>query len=94
MAELIIRHVDGVSRFQLGDTVTIGRSLTCDVQLDDGYVSKVHSVITHRGGHFFIRDLKSANKTRVNGNVLDDEARLLHGDQIIFGNTQIGRAHV
>ncbi len=88
MAELIIKLANGDSRFQLGDTVTIGRSLTCDVQLDDGYVSKVHSVITHRGAEYFIRDLKSANKTRVNGNVLEDEVRLQHADQIVFGNTQ------
>ena len=87
MAELIIRRADGDARFQLGDTVTIGRSLTCNVQLDDGYVSKVHSVITRRGSGFFIRDLKSANKTRVNGVVLEDEVPLRHGDQIIFGNT-------
>ena len=88
MAELIIKRADGDSRFQLGDTVTIGRSLTCDVQLDDGYVSKVHSVITHRGADYFIRDLKSANKTRVNGSVLEDEVRLRHRDQIVFGNTE------
>ena len=88
MAALIIKRADGDSRFQLGDTVTIGRSLTCDVQLDDGYVSKVHSVITHRGADYFIRDLKSANKTRVNGSVLEDEVRLRHRDQIVFGNTE------
>ncbi len=87
MAELIIRRADGDARFQLGDTVTVGRSLTCNVQLDDGYVSKVHSVITRRGTGFFIRDLRSANKTRVNGVVLEDEVHLRHGDQVIFGNT-------
>ena len=87
MAELIVMRGASESRYLLTDMVTIGRSLTCSVQLDDGYVSKVHSVITRKGADYLIRDLKSANKTKVNGAVVDNEVRLKHGDEILFGNT-------
>ena len=90
MADLIVQRGASESIYQLTDTVTIGRSLTCNVQLDDGYVSKVHSVITRKGGDYFIRDLKSANKTKVNGAAVDNEVLLRHGDEIMFGNT-LGR---
>ena len=87
MAELIVLRGTAESKYTLGEMATIGRSLTCNVQLDDGYVSKVHSVITRKGVDYFIRDLKSANKTKVNGAVVDGETMLRDGDEILFGNT-------
>ena len=87
MAELVVMRGDTQSKHLLGEMVSIGRSLTCNVQLDDGYVSKVHSVITRKGADYFIRDLKSANKTKVNGAVVDNEVLLCDGDEIVFGNT-------
>lgn len=87
MAEIRVRGGVGIEAHALGEVATIGRSQTCTVQVNDGYVSKVHSMVTRRGRDYFIRDLKSANKTRINGAVIEQETRLRHGDEVIFGNT-------
>jgi adenylate cyclase len=87
MAEIRVRNESGVQAHVLGEVATIGRSQTCNVQLNDGYVSKVHSMVTRRGSEYFIRDLKSANRTRINGAVIEQETRLRDGDEVVFGNT-------
>src|SRR5215813_12779179 len=44
-------------------------------------VSRKHCLIRRTGGEFFIHDLKSRNKTLVNGDPIT-ERRLEHGDHI------------
>lgn len=69
----------------------IGRSRTCDLQLDDGVVSGHHAVLHIRQSPYmaaifdvFIKDLGSTNGTFVNGNKIK-EVRLKHGDYIKIG---------
>jgi hypothetical protein len=56
-------------RWAVGDSATIGRGTSCEIQLDDGRgrVSREHARITRRGGAVVIEDLASTNGTRVNG---------------------------
>lgn len=63
---------------------TIGRSVGCDIRLDDSEVSRRHVVISFDGNKFTARDLNSANGTRVNGRFIESSA-LNHGDAVRVG---------
>jgi len=65
--------------------VTIGRGL-CDVRVHDPEVSREHCSITIRDGVPVLEDLKSANGTLVNGEVILDRV-LADGDEIQIGMT-------
>lgn len=64
---------------------TVGRGNSCDIQLDEPSVSRLHAELVRRGPYVYVTDLGlSRNGTRVNGRpvarrVLDD------GDVLSFG---------
>ncbi len=66
----------------------VGRSIDCSIQLDDKSVSRNHARLIVMGSDVTIIDLGSANKTVVNGNVLQsmNPFRLKNNDQIKAGN--------
>ncbi|NCC51035.1 MAG: FHA domain-containing protein [Spartobacteria bacterium] len=70
------------------DPVTIGRSSSADIQIDDTNISREHCVISYREGKHNITDLKSKNGTYVNGNKTG-HAVLAIGDKIEIGTTVI-----
>ena len=45
----------------------VGRDSSCDVQLAEGFVSKMHCVLACVDGRLLVRDLGSTNGTQVNG---------------------------
>ena len=49
------------------EPVTLGRDASNMVVLQSTFVSKRHATVGIEGGQFVVRDLKSANGTRVNG---------------------------
>ena len=49
------------------EPVTLGRDASNMVVLQSTFVSKRHATVGIEGGQFIVRDLKSANGTRVNG---------------------------
>jgi len=55
-----------------GRTITIGRSQSNDIVLDDRYVSSCHCQVAERQGVYRVRDLGSRNGTHVNGVRVDD----------------------
>ncbi len=66
-------------------TLSIGRSRTCDIVLDDPLVSRQHATLS--AGHApFLTDLDSFNGTYVNGRRLAGGTQLAPGDEVIFGN--------
>jgi two-component system, cell cycle response regulator len=70
-----------------GETV-IGRGVDAGMRLQDEGVSRKHACVVRRGGELWLEDLKSANGTRVNGEVTG--RRLLKdGDQIQVGDATI-----
>lgn len=85
---LIINGPSRGNRFDVSsdDEVVIGRSVGCDIRLDDTEVSRQHAKIRHNGTDFVVVDLKSANGTQVNGSAVS-EKRLRNGDGIRFGST-------
>ncbi len=94
-AELeVIRGPDKGKRFPLvKTTTTIGRMEDRDIQLTDITVSRRHCVLEFRGGRFFIRN-ESAQGTRVNGEIVQQERELNDGDEIEMGGTVLKFASV
>ena len=53
--------------FEVTDNTIIGRSVDCQVRLDDLTVSRVHARIERRSQGYLLIDLGSKNGTHVNG---------------------------
>ncbi|HEX6765897.1 MAG TPA: adenylate/guanylate cyclase domain-containing protein, partial [Polyangiaceae bacterium] len=58
------------------------------IQLLDKIVSKEHCTIERRGGGYMLRDLGSLNGTYINGERVNGEQDLKHGDDIALGSTR------
>jgi len=65
--------------------VTLGRSSSADLVLDDASVSSEHAALELFDGGFRLRDLGSTNGVRVNGAAVT-VADLKHGDRIELGS--------
>ncbi len=87
---LVINGANRGSRFEIASDqdVVIGRSVGCNLRLDDSEVSRHHARIYHDGQNFVLKDLKSANGTKVNGNPTA-ELILSNGDNLQFGSSVI-----
>ena len=68
-----------------GDSVTIGRSLNCELSVDDLRVSRRHCTIAHTEQGLTASDLTSANGTFLNGKRIK-RAVLRSGDLLQVGN--------
>jgi hypothetical protein len=76
-------------RLPLGrNVITIGRSTSSDVVLDDANVSRAHAEIRPEGDGWLVVDLDSTNGTRVNGSPIR-QRRLSDGDQIAVGSSTL-----
>ncbi len=74
-----------------GATCRIGRSLACDVVVDDAYAAAEHTLLTLLpDGQVLVQDLGTRNGTRVDGHRIDPAA----GRTISHGEMHIGRARV
>ncbi len=84
----VMQGPDRGKRFQLPrhEPQLIGRSSEA-LPITDHTVSRRHSELTPDDGHWFIRDLESANGTFVNGEKITARVRLSPGDQIRCGST-------
>ncbi len=66
----------------------IGRDPEADVVVESGLVSREHALVEPCDGGHAIRDLGSANGTRVNGTAISGRVRLAPGDEIELGNAR------
>jgi predicted component of type VI protein secretion system len=83
---------DGMERRALvldGDRLTVGSSPDNDVVVDDPSVSRVHAVVQHLNGRWFIEDCGSRNGTSVNDRRLVGLVALQPDDDV-----QLGRARL
>ncbi len=69
--------------------ITIGRSPSNTLALDDHCCSARHAVLFPAGGGMAIKDLGSKNGTAVNSRTVSGEVRLKKGDKIRVGDTTI-----
>jgi len=81
--ELRGREVDVLS-----DSVSIGKSRSCDVVLPDDSVSRLHAEITREGDAYRFRDRGSTNGTFIGGARVQD-AFLKPGDVLGIGEVQL-----
>jgi len=72
-----------------GAQVTVGRSSTNDIVLDDPAASRRHALLERLAAGWWIHDLGSLNGTLVNGRPVDREAPLYSGDEIVVGATRL-----
>ena len=76
-------------RHPICESVTIGRSSSCDISVDDSEISRRHAEVTNHEGTLVVRDLDSTNGTKVNGRTIGAPTTLTAGDVILIGNTEI-----
>ncbi|MCA9630585.1 MAG: FHA domain-containing protein, partial [Myxococcales bacterium] len=88
MARLILATPDGQQVVELRAHNTLGRHPSNSIQLLDKIVSKEHCIVEKRGEQFWLRDLGSLNGTYVNGERVQGERQLFHGDDISLGSTR------
>jgi len=88
MARIQLSTPEGQQVVELRDHNSLGRHPSNSIQLLDKIVSKEHCIIERRAGSFVLRDLGSLNGTYVNGERVNGEQELHHGDDIALGGTR------
>src|SRR6266853_3419736 len=63
---LSVRTSDG-RLFRMVRPFVIGREVDCEVQIEDGRVSRKHVGVSFENGHWVVRDRRSGNGVFVNG---------------------------
>ncbi len=81
---VVLRENEPVGAWEFDkESVTVGRSKTADVRLDDPAVSRVHCVVELRPAGVFVRDNGSRNGIWVNGRRFK-EALLTSRDEVVI----------
>jgi hypothetical protein len=73
--------------FRLSGQVQIGRDASCDITVDDAYVSQQHARLYGEDGSWFVEDLGSTNGTYLNDRRLASPAPVHAGDVVRVGKT-------
>jgi hypothetical protein len=85
----MIKGVPAYGVYFIEGKATIGRSEESDIFLVDPSVSRNHAEMDLNVDGAFVRDLSSTNGTFVNGERIEGVRRVLPGDVLTFGNTQL-----
>jgi hypothetical protein len=75
-------------RWQLSQTIVLGRESTCDVVVSDRQISRFHARLTPTAEGVMLEDLGSKNGTFHNGMQLSAPVVLQDGDQLAVGIAQ------
>ena len=75
-------------RWQLSQTVVLGRESTCDVVVADRQISRFHARMTPTNEGVMLEDLGSKNGTYHNGIMLSAPVMLQDGDRLAVGIAQ------
>jgi pSer/pThr/pTyr-binding forkhead associated (FHA) protein len=65
--------------------ITIGRSTTCDCQVDDHTVSATHARLSFHSSQWWVEDLRSRNGTFLNQEKVTEELVVASGDELRCG---------
>ena len=69
--------------------VVIGRSPSCDVQLNEKSVSALHARLAFHHTQWWVEDLGSSNGTRLNSGLVSTPTVLTDGDEIRCGESTV-----
>ncbi len=72
------------SIYKVTGTLDVGRSDDNEILLLDDHISRKHARLLLADGVVWLRDLRSANGSFVNGARLSGGCRLFHGDEVAF----------
>jgi phosphoserine phosphatase RsbU/P len=67
-----------------GERMILGRHPSCEIVLDNAAVSRQHAQILNRRGTFFLEDLRSRNRTYLNGAPIDGRTPLNDADELMI----------
>lgn len=90
VAQLVVTRGPNLgSRYQVSGQITIGRSPSSTVLLDDVSVSRSHAVVSATAEALVIEDAGSLNGTYVNGRRIEVPTALDHGDHLQIGRYKL-----
>lgn len=90
MAAIIIQENEKERTFKIqDDVISIGREISCSVQIQDDASSRKHCRIEKDGLRFVVEDLQSRNGTYLNEIQLQGRKPLKDGDVIRIGKARI-----
>jgi hypothetical protein len=87
---LVVESAAGIApgtELPLGGGLTIGRSASNGLHLDDGFVSHMHARILRRGSFYYVEDLGSTNGTFLNEQRIEGGAQLRVRDVLRMGES-------
>ncbi|QDT63652.1 SpoIIE family protein phosphatase [Calycomorphotria hydatis] len=64
------------------ETTIIGRHPTCDIVVENSAVSRQHVAIQKAEGGYLVEDLRSRNRTYLNGELIEEQMKLRDQDEI------------
>jgi Fe-S-cluster-containing dehydrogenase component/thioredoxin reductase/CRP-like cAMP-binding protein/pSer/pThr/pTyr-binding forkhead associated (FHA) protein len=81
--------------FEVGSgTTTLGRGLSCDIQLPDQSISRLHAELVWEGEVLVLVHKSQVNRTRVNGAELEGRLPLTGGEEIQFADSVVLRIKI
>jgi hypothetical protein len=88
---VVVRGEGGkkLGRHRLGVPLQIGRDRTCQVRLDDTYVSQIHARLYGKDGSWYVEDLGSTNGTYLNRERVTGPREVHAGDEVRVGKTTL-----
>lgn len=94
LLEVLDEHGDVMLRQRqcgAGARLRVGRSLACDIPLDDPFVAPEHVLLTLQpDGRVLVQDLGSRNGTRLAGKRIDAiDGSLISGGELLVGRTRV-----
>lgn len=70
-------------------SLIFGRSSACDIFIDDTKLSRQHFVIENKNNELYVTDLQSKNGTFLNGIRIKNRRKIVRGDKILAGLSEI-----
>jgi hypothetical protein len=70
-------------------TLTVGRSSSCHLFLDDPLVSRRHAIFVVSGDHVMVEDQRSRNGVLVNDLPIGGRTKLRPGDRVLIGSQEL-----
>lgn len=85
MARLLLESGGERREIKVAGSLTVGRSQSAGVYLDDKTLSREHTKFYLENGKLFVRDLESKNGTYLNGSIIKNTQALKPGDRVKVG---------